>query len=577
MLATGTTRSLDLGEVDGRTFVGIASCGIDADANRIANRSRVVAATSSILCRVARAVAMAPAAFTITIDGGRPHTITGYTIAVANSSSYGGGMRLAPAARLDDGLLDIVVIAHMTKLRFLRLLPTVFWGGHVNHAGVEILQGRRSRSPPRDRSRSTPTGTPSPSCRRPSARCRSGPRTRPGQPRRAARAGPPSSPVGSMSTLDAKVLAARAVGQIARRAGRGGGTSLPGKVLTRLDPPPSNASPPSAARLRGHLGHQRQDDDGGDGGLGASARAIGLVHNRAGANMAGGVASTLSAAARRRGEIAGELGLFEIDEFWLDRVGRSCARAVLLANLFRDQLDRYGELDTIADRWAAMVAALPADTALALNADDPLIADLGRGGSESPTSGSRTASMATAEMQHASDSKHCRQCGAAYVYDAVYLGHLGVYRCPGCGLQRPEPTVAAERVDSARHPIGQLHAATPAGSSDVALPLPGLYNVYNALGAATLCLALGMTLAQVADGLDHVAAAFGRPQRIAVGDRSSGPADQEPGGPPTRSAHVAFESGELDLLGVLNDGMPMDGTSLGMGRGLRAWAAESGG
>ncbi len=144
VLATGTTRSLDLGEVNGRTFVGIASCGIDADANRIANRSRVVGGNLVYSYAALRALAQwHPAAFTITIDGGRPHTITGYTIAVANSSSYGGGMRLAPAARLDDGLLEIVVIAHMTKLRFLRLLPTVFWGGHVNHAGVEILQGRR--------------------------------------------------------------------------------------------------------------------------------------------------------------------------------------------------------------------------------------------------------------------------------------------------------------------------------------------------------------------------------------------------------------------------------------------------
>ena len=78
--------------------------------------------------------------------------------------------------------------------------------------------------------------------------------------------------------------------------------------------------------------------------------------------MAGGVASTLAAAARPRGAIAGELGLFEVDEFWLDRVGPQLhPRAILLGNLFRDQLDRYGELETIADRWAAMVAGLPAD------------------------------------------------------------------------------------------------------------------------------------------------------------------------------------------------------------------------
>jgi YegS/Rv2252/BmrU family lipid kinase len=143
VLATGATRSLDLGEVNGRTFVGIASCGIDADANRIANRTSLVRGNFVYTYAALRALAQwQPATFTITLDGGRPHTITGYTIAAANSTSYGGGMRLAPTARLDDGLLEIVVIAQMSKLRLLSLLPTVFWGGHVGHAGVEILQGR---------------------------------------------------------------------------------------------------------------------------------------------------------------------------------------------------------------------------------------------------------------------------------------------------------------------------------------------------------------------------------------------------------------------------------------------------
>jgi YegS/Rv2252/BmrU family lipid kinase len=142
VLATGTTRSLDLGEVGGRTFVGIASCGIDADANRIANRASLVRGNLVYSYAALRALAQwEPATFTIAIDGGRPHTITGYTIAAANSTSYGGGMRLAPGARLDDGMLEIVVITQMTKLRFLTLLPTVFWGGHVSHDGVEVLEG----------------------------------------------------------------------------------------------------------------------------------------------------------------------------------------------------------------------------------------------------------------------------------------------------------------------------------------------------------------------------------------------------------------------------------------------------
>ena len=102
-----------------------------------------------------------------------------------------------------------------------------------------------------------------------------------------------------------------------------------------------------------------------------------LVHNRAGANMAGGVASALADASRRGGRaLTGDLGLFEVDEFWLGPVVEELEpRAMLLGNLFRDQLDRYGELETIADRWAEIVK----DRAgLVLNADDPLVADLGR-------------------------------------------------------------------------------------------------------------------------------------------------------------------------------------------------------
>jgi len=359
-----------------------------------------------------------------------------------------------------------------------------------------------------------------------------------------------------MSVLDAKILAARAVGQLARRAGRGGGTSLPGKVLTRLEPQ-------AIERLAGRLPRGCAIISATNGKTTTAAMAasvlqrggVRLVHNRAGANMAGGVASTLAAAARPRGAIAGELGLFEVDEFWLDRVGPELhPRAVLLANLFRDQLDRYGELDTIADRWAAMVAALPAGTHLALNADDPLIADLGRARGGVTYFAVEDRSMASAEMQHASDSTHCRRCGAAYVYDAVYLGHLGVYSCPGCGRQRPTPTVAAQRVTLHGTRSASFTLVCPAGSVEIALPLPGLYNVYNALGAAALCLALGMTLAQVADGLEHVAAAFGRAERIAVGDHElSVLLIKNPAGANEILRTLALEPGELDLLGVLND------------------------
>jgi UDP-N-acetylmuramyl tripeptide synthase len=281
---------------------------------------------------------------------------------------------------------------------------------------------------------------------------------------------------------------------------------------------------------------------------------IALVHNRAGANMASGVASTLLAAARRGSSIEGELGLFEIDEFWLDRVAVQLRpRAMLLGNLFRDQLDRYGELETIADRWAALTASM-LSTRLALNADDPLIADLGRERPGVTYFGVDDPGMAVPEMQHASDSKHCRRCGAAYVYDAVYLGHLGVYRCPSCERRRPDPSVAANHIELLGTRSARFELATQSRSATVRLPLPGLYNVYNALGAATLCLNLGIELDRVVAGLESVSAAFGRAERITLsGKELSILLIKNPAGANEVLRTLTLERGQLDLLGILND------------------------
>jgi lipid II isoglutaminyl synthase (glutamine-hydrolysing) len=359
-----------------------------------------------------------------------------------------------------------------------------------------------------------------------------------------------------MSGLTVKIAAARAVGELARRAGRGGGTSLPGKVLMRLEP---DAIAELAVRLpRGSAVISATNGKTTTAAMAAAVlerAGIQLVHNRAGANMAGGVASTLLSASRSRQRIDGELGLFELDEFWVDRVTPQLRpRAILLSNLFRDQLDRYGELETIADRWAAVVTALPADVGLVLNADDPLIADLGRERSGAMYFGVEDDTVALAEMQHASDSKHCRRCGAAYVYDTVYMGHLGHYRCPSCGQRRPEPAIAAERIELRGTRSAAFRLRTPAGTRDVELPLPGLYNVYNALGAAALCLNLGVSLDDVVTGLHAVTAAFGRAEMVQIGDTEvSILLVKNPAGANEILRTLALEEGDLDLLAILND------------------------
>jgi YegS/Rv2252/BmrU family lipid kinase len=143
VLATGAPRALDLGEVSGRTFVGIASCGFDSEANRIANRARLVRGRLVYAYGAVRALTRwRPVTFTVTIDGARPRTVTGYTVAAANSRSYGGGMQLAPAADLDDGELDVVIISELSRLRFLALMPTVFTGTHVHRPVVQTVRAR---------------------------------------------------------------------------------------------------------------------------------------------------------------------------------------------------------------------------------------------------------------------------------------------------------------------------------------------------------------------------------------------------------------------------------------------------
>ena len=142
VLASGVVRSLDLCEVDSKTYIGIASCGFDSDANRIANRTRLVRGNLVYSYGAVRAlITWRAATFTVVLDDNVRRMVTGYSVAAANSKSYGGGMLLAPGASLQDGLVDVVIISQIPKLRFLRLLPTVFSGAHVQQDTVEVLRG----------------------------------------------------------------------------------------------------------------------------------------------------------------------------------------------------------------------------------------------------------------------------------------------------------------------------------------------------------------------------------------------------------------------------------------------------
>lgn len=344
------------------------------------------------------------------------------------------------------------------------------------------------------------------------------------------------------------VAASRAARRASRATGRGG-TSLPGKVLLRL-------APGAIAGLTRELARGSAAISATNGKTTTAAMVTSILErdgtrvlsNAAGANMAGGVATTLAENRPRR-----DLGLFEVDELWLPQVAAQLApTAILLANLFRDQLDRAGELETIASRWADLARETTAR--LVLNADDPTVADLGRDAEDALFFGVEDRALAMPAMQHASDARHCRRCGSAYRYDAILLAHLGHYSCPTGDAKRPTPQVAVHDVvlDGVR--ASRFRLVLPDGEGEVRLPLPGLYNVYNAAGAAALAHALGATRDEVVAGLEAVEPAFGRAEVVRLDGRDVPILlVKNPAGANEVLRTLTLEPGEHDVLCVLND------------------------
>jgi lipid II isoglutaminyl synthase (glutamine-hydrolysing) len=315
--------------------------------------------------------------------------------------------------------------------------------------------------------------------------------------------------------LAAGIVAARVAGRLSRLARMGGGTTVPGKVLNVLTP---DAVERLAAELP--LGSALVSATNGKTTTTAMAAEIlggrmRLAHNSAGANLLSGVASTLLAAD------GAQLGLFEVDEAALPEIARRLRpRALCLGNLFRDQLDRYGELELVAERWRRTVGDLGDETILVANGDDPQVGDLARERERSVVFGLDDPRRAAPALPHAADSKWCLRCGTPYEYAAAYVGHLGAYRCPSCGHARPPLDLAAGSIELHGLEAVSFDLVDEAGPQPIRLSLPGLYNVYNALAAAGLARALGASRQEVAEGLQRFRAAFGRFERLQMGDRT---------------------------------------------------------
>lgn len=344
---------------------------------------------------------------------------------------------------------------------------------------------------------------------------------------------------------------ARAAGRLSRTLGRGGGTTVPGVVMLGL-------RPRAAEELRGRLARGSIAISATNGKtttarlIDAAATQAGCstIANTAGSNLLSGVTAALL-----DGRDDTQLGVFEVDEAALPAVvDQIRPHVVVLMNLFRDQLDRYGELETLVARWSAMVGELDPTTTLVLNADDPAIAFLGHGRPKTVYFGLDVPQLGRGTLAHAADSTHCPRCDESLDYELIAIGHMGHWRCPACGLEQPRPAVLGTNVQLDRLDGFRLDVATPRGALNATVALPGLHNAYNAVAAVAAAQALDLPDGAILDALATTQAAFGRGERIVIDGRelllllAKNPAGANEN---IRSALLA--EGDLHMMVFLND------------------------
>ena len=311
----------------------------------------------------------------------------------------------------------------------------------------------------------------------------------------------------------AAVWAGKATGALSRISGRGGGTTLPGDVARAIDPR-------ILTKLSEDLTHGSIVITGTNGKT-TTARLVTwllegaghkVVSNRAGANLIFGATAAALNKAGPDGKLRADWGVFEIDEASLPKaVEEIKPRATLVLNLFRDQLDRYGELESIAKKIESALSALPDGSTAILNADDPRVAEIGLGLTKPPLwYGLDDSRVAARELPHAADARTCPRCGASLHFDAVYVGHDGVYECPNHDFKRPTPTITATNIEL----DGFDRFAADIDKTRVDIPLGGLYNTYNVLAAFAAARTLGLEPTFIAERLKNFSAAFGRQERM---------------------------------------------------------------
>jgi UDP-N-acetylmuramyl tripeptide synthase len=262
-----------------------------------------------------------------------------------------------------------------------------------------------------------------------------------------------------------------------------------------------------------------------------------VILNSSGANLLNGIASTIILNSNLNGNLNAEFAVFEIDENTLSQITKAIEpNYIITLNLFRDQLDRYGEINTIARRWKEAYSTLT-KTQLILNADDPQIAYLGNKLKNVHYFG--LDSKGNDRTEHAADSILCPKCSKRLTFATHYFSHLGNWKCENCGLERPEREI----------------------QNDIFLPLNGVYAVYDIQAAALIATLIGLSKEQINQGLKSFKPAFGRQEIIKIGDKniqlflSKNPTSFN------ESLRTIAESNAQNLLIILNDRIP-DGTDV---------------
>jgi lipid II isoglutaminyl synthase (glutamine-hydrolysing) len=325
----------------------------------------------------------------------------------------------------------------------------------------------------------------------------------------------------------ARLTLALAAGKGSGVAGRllniGGGTSFPGAVARRIDP---HVLQKVAATSTG-----RKAVISGSNGktttcrmLAALARASGVsvAQNRSGSNLLKGVTAVAVREADLRGRMDAQLLLLEVDEATVRRVAPEVAPDMMLVtNIFRDQLDRFGELYSMARWLETAIEGLPGHASVVLNGDDALVASLAPDARARRVLFGLRAEGAGAEVpEHAADTIRCVRCQHPLTYRRVYMSHLGDYECAECGTRRPDLDIAVTHMQPSPDGGTDVTAQTPAGTVRVHVPLPGLHNVYNAAAAIGAAYALGtLDPGSARDALAGLRPAFGRLEEIRAGDR----------------------------------------------------------